>query len=206
METERMNTCYTFIAYLMVCWRHMASPKWQDLVRSTTKPGYITILACKIVWCQYPGPVTMMLRVHQMAKYRLVSISYIFWTFHQSDLVCCAAGGSGRLGTSGLDNALVISELTNALPRTSERLVSTHLNRRSPLAVRTALSMAAIDVSIVDHMPEELLMVYAANVHAISELNVGAAARFTRASVTVGHIQVMHAVCLVLIIASDPCF
>lgn len=105
-------------------------------------------------------------------------------------LVCCAAGGSGRLGTTGLDNTLVISELTQPLPRLSDRLVSTQLQQRAPLAMRTTLSLAAVDISIMDHMPEELLMLYAAHVHASSELNVGAAARFTRASVTIGHVQV----------------
>eukprot|EP00892_Ulva_mutabilis_P007576 jgi/Ulvmu1/5190/UM021_0207.1 len=99
-------------------------------------------------------------------------------------------GGSGRLGTTGLDNTLVISELTQPLPRMSERLVSMQLQRRAPLAMRTALTLAAVDISIVDHVPEELLLLYAANVNASSELNVGAAARFSRASLTIGHIQV----------------
>lgn len=103
-----------------------------------------------------------------------------------------AAGGSGRLGTTGLDNTLVISELTQPLPRLSERLVSTQLQRRAPLAMRTALTLAAIDISIVDHMPEELLLLYAASVHASSELNVGTAARFSRASLTIGRIQVLN--------------
>lgn len=76
------------------------------------------------------------------------------------------------------------------MPRLSERLVSTQLQRRAPLAMRSTLSLAAVDISIMDHMPEELLMLYAADVYASSELNVGAAARFTRASVTIGHVQV----------------
>ena len=68
--------------------------------------------------------------------------------------------------------------------------MSTQLHRSAPPALRATLSLAAVDISFVDHVPEELLMLYATSFHACSELNVGAAARFTRASVTIGHVQV----------------
>lgn len=60
-------------------------------------------------------------------------------------------------------------------------------------AVRTRIAVQAIDISIVDHTPEELLAVHLLQLQCEYDLHVGSGARFTYLAVKLGELQVRPA-------------
>ena len=57
--------------------------------------------------------------------------------------------------------------------------------------MQSRLHIADVDISIVDHNPEELLLLHARTVNACFERNLGPSARFSRVSLSITNIQVL---------------
>lgn len=96
-----------------------------------------------------------------------------------------------RVGSTGMDRTLVISPAepgsaysAGQVPRACNDVAL------AARAFRTHIDMNTIDISVVDHIPEELLAVHLLGLHCEYDLNVGTGARFTYLSVKLGKLQV----------------
>jgi hypothetical protein len=101
---------------------------------------------------------------------------------------CAAKASFSRLGTTGLDTTLIIFEGTAAFD-SSEKQLSSRIRQGAPIAMQNRLYIEDVDVSIVDHTPEELLLLHARTVDACFERNLGPRARFSRISLSVNQMQ-----------------
>ena len=73
----------------------------------------------------------------------------------------------------------------------ADKQLRSRIRQRDPIAMQNRLHIADVDVSIVDHNPEELLLLHARTVNACFERNLGPSARFSRVSLSISHIQVL---------------
>lgn len=112
-----------------------------------------------------------------------------------------AAGSTARLGSTGLERTLVISDVDATLARQPAH--GARLQRGpapNALSVRMHVLVAQIDFSIVDATPEELILAQAWGLRAEYDYNCGTASRFKRVALSVDSFKVRsrrHALALV---------
>jgi hypothetical protein len=103
-----------------------------------------------------------------------------------------AVGSSARLGTTGLDRTLVISEVTCDLARqvTTGHNMVRQIAPKAQGGLRMRVLIAQLNVAIVDDVPEELVLFQVSDVHMEYDYSSGAASRFQRIALRIGSVKV----------------